>query len=112
MLIDSLQSLYYVYMVNPHKRIIDSASKFAVCRGYVFYQLDRIDKDAEVVSRTVMRRSRDIGRLVYETVIDLNHGALRRTEEDALFVSITDDLVFAVPLREWLNNKQILVEWF
>jgi len=58
----------------------------------------------------IIGRYRDIGRALYEKIIEVNHTVIRKTDEDAKFVSLTDNLLFMTPLKEYLQNKQFLCE--
>jgi len=110
MFIDSIQIMHYIYSVNPHKRIVDSSQKIVPCGNYIYYQYNIIEREIESVSRMIIGRYRDIGRALYEKIIDLNHTLIRRTDEYTKFVILTDNLLFMIPLKEYLNNKQFLCE--
>jgi len=110
MFIDSIQILYYIYSVNPHKRIVDSSKKIVPCGNYFYYHYNIIEREIESVSRMIIGRYRDVGRALYEKIIEVNHTVARKTDEDAKFVVLTDNLLFMVPSKEYLQNKQFLCE--
>jgi len=112
MFIDSIQVLYYLYMINPHKKIFDSAEKIIPAGIWFVYQLDIVGKAMESFHFVWQNQKRKASKLLYDRLIKLNHIEIRHDEEKVLFNSLTDDIIFLTPVREYLSSKQFLVEGY